>query len=60
MQIIFPLSPGPDGMTYTNAPTCAVFKVPRFYAYVTSISETRTVSCTGSASHTSCSMQGGD
>ena len=36
MQIILPLFPGADGMTYTNAPTWAGVTVPRWYASVTS------------------------
>ena len=60
MQMIFPLSPGADGMTYANAPTCAGLTLPRWYMSVTSSLETRTGPWTRSASHTDCRMRGKD
>ena len=58
MQIIFSSSPGSDGMTYANAPTCAVLTVPQWYASLMSSLVTRTKPWTGSASHTTCRMRG--
>ena len=55
-----PLYPGADGMTYENVPTCDSVTVPRWYASVMFSLDTQTRPWTGSASQTTCRMQGKD
>ena len=59
MQTIQSPSPGANGMTYENAPTCENFKVLQWYASVTSSLDTLTGPWTGSSSQSSRWMRGG-
>ena len=58
MQTMQHSSPGANGMTYANVPTCYDVTVPWWYAYVVSSLDTRTGPWTESASQTACRVRG--